>query len=489
MFFAARVAWLLMFAIFGVSASARASNGDDLNALLERMRARNGPVWRAHLISTSTLSLSGITGEMHSESSNLRFAAYQCADDLCAGTYFDGERSYEININGTTLPEAYASNTYLRGERTIASLAFLDPNFTSTGGRVADDGWATIAGTRYRKVLVSNGDAIPMHVFVDPVRYVVRYFGDVNGDGSVELRDYRNVDGGYYLPFEVLRDGKVSERYHTRGSTSDVFTAPHGPLPVFTGKSTPIATDPARAVPVFACTLGGISTTCLLDSGNSGLSISRELAQRLAAPRVGTYRIVGLGDYSTDVVRAGQLVVGNATFPAANYVELNDIAPFGYQVVLGADVFASTTISLDPVAHTIAFGEPAPSSAIGVHLAFQDFLPIVTVQLGTIGTQLALDTGDESNINLAFDFYQQHHDLFSATEQRSVRGVGGTSVEMIGTIPLVRIGDLFVDHQRIGATQTLHGTAFGHLGAQFLTNFNVMIDYATQSAFFTPIRN
>jgi len=482
MLFAARVLAILMVAMM----MPPPAHADDASALLERMRARIGPAWRAHLISTSLVTLNGDTVDMHTETENVRFASYECTENLCDGTYFDGERTYDININGTALPQLEASDQYLRGERTIASFAFLDPAFADDGGRVSDDGWVTVSGERYRSLVVANGDATPMQVFVDPAKAEVRYFRDVNGDSSFELQDYRPVDGGYVLPYLVLRNGKALERFRTRGSTSDTFTPPHGLRPAFHGPVKPIVTDPNHAAPIFACTLGGIATTCLLDSGNSGLAMSRELANQLSAATVGSFQIRGLGNYATDVVRGGSLDVGNATFPPANYVVLNDIHGLGYDVVLGADVFAATTVALDPVSHTIAFGAPLPGSATSVHIAFQDFLPVIPVQLGTVGTQLALDTGDESNINLAYDFYQEHHDLFSVTEQHNVNGVGGTSVEVMGTIPTVRIGDLSVLQQRIGATQTLRSTAFGHLGAGFLAHFNVVVDYASESVYLTP---
>ena len=57
---------------------------------------------------------------------------------------------------------------------------------------------------------------------------------------------------------------------------------------------------------------------------------------------LGTYHVRGLGDYSTQVVRAGPLQVGNATFPDAYYVVLNDVSRYGYDVVLGADFVASS---------------------------------------------------------------------------------------------------------------------------------------------------
>jgi hypothetical protein len=481
-FFAARLA--LLFAV--ASLTAAPAQADQLGALLARMRAFSGPVWQAHLTSTSFVSLDNETAEMRSESQNLRFATYECADNLCAGTYFDGDRLFDININGTALPESDGPDLYLRGERTIASLAFLDPNFTETGGRIVDDGSFTISGVRYRSLVVSNGDGTPMQVFVDPRTGSVRYLRDVDGDATFEYRDYRRVGGAYVLPFLVMRNGSVLERYHTRAPARENFPAPHGPTPTFSGGSVAVSTDPVRTIPVFTCSIGGVTTTCLLDSGNSGLAISRELADRLHAPAVGSFQVRGLGNYTTDVVRGADLQVGNATWGPANYVVLRDIHRFGYDLVLGADVLASTTVALDPVAHTIAFGVPEPSGGTNIHLAFSNFVPVVIVQLGKIGAQLALDTGDESNINLSYDFYNDHRDLFNATEQRNVSGIGGTSVELIGTIPQVRIGDLAMPQQRIGTTQSLRGTAYGHVGAAFLANFDIVIDYASASVHLDP---
>jgi hypothetical protein len=123
---------------------------------------------------------------------------------------------------------------------------------------------------------------------------------------------------------------------------------------------------------------------------------------------------------------------------------------------------------------------------VTIPLAFQNFVPVVNVQLGTVDAQLAVDTGDESNINLSYDFYKEHQDLFNATEQHTISGVGGTSVELIGKIPQVKIGDLSVGEQRIGATQTLHGTAYGHLGAAFLAHFRIVLDYANGELHLVP---
>ena len=457
--------------------TAGVSRSDDFGQLLDRMRTRMGPVWRTHLISTSHLTVDGVTASVQTDAEDLRFETRQCTGTLCIGTYFDGRRLFNININGTTLPRSTNDETYLRGVRTISSFMFLAPDFTANGGRLEDDGAATIDGVRYRMLLVQSTGADPMQVFVDLRTGLVRFFRDVNDDDSFEYRDYHLVDG-MMLPYNVLRNGATLERYDTRGGVQGAFAEPHGLTPTIGTPELSVPTDPDKTTPVFACSIAGIDTKCLLDTGNSGLSMSLELAEQLNAPSVGAFQVHGLGRYATEVVRTGPLRVGNVTFPNANYVVLHDVHRFGYDVVLGADVLAATNVLIDQKAHVVWFGARAANDGVTVPLTFENFVPVVDVRLGELEAQLAVDTGDESNINLSYDFYSRHRDLFSATEQRTVSGVGGSSVELIGRIPNVRIGDLSIEDQRIGATQLLQGTAFGHLGAAFLENFRVILDYS-----------
>ena len=131
-------------------------------------------------------------------------------------------------------------------------------------------------------------------------------------------------------------------------------------------------------------------------------------------------------------MRAGPLRVGNATYPDAYYAVLTDLRRYGYDVVFGADVLASTGIEIDGAAHVVRFGTPIAQSRIAVPLSFENFVPVVTVGLGDVETSLAVDTGDESNINLTYDFYGKHPGLFNVTQRRFVSGIGGSSVEMIG---------------------------------------------------------
>jgi Aspartyl protease len=480
--FAARAGLLCALALGTLGA-----NGDQANIvhLLDRMRAAAGTVWQAHVVSVSRLAIGGQQNVVATDSAGLQITVRHCAGELCTGTYFDGERLYSIDMNGTTVQRTAAPQPLLRSLQAIASLDFLSPSFVARGGRIGGAGIGTIDGKFYRTIIVGDVNAIPLRLYIDPQTSLVRLARVLDGNETFEYRDFRRVSG-LRLPFAVLHDGQIFERYDDRAVVSSAFVPPHGPLPRFRGTADPIAIDSRAVTPIVDCTIGGVAARCLVDTGNSGLSMSSELASRLGAPVVGSYQILGLGGYATQVVSAGPLRLGNATYPDAYYVVLNDLRRYGYDVVLGADVLAATGIEFDWGAHVIRLGPPSVRGAITVPLAFQNFVPVCDVSLGDLPTTLAVDTGDESNINLAYDFYVKHPGLFNVTQRRFVSGIGGSSVEMIGEIPEVRIGDYRTGPQRIGTTQTLHGTAFGHLGAAFLQQFVVYIDYAAAQLHLTP---
>jgi hypothetical protein len=294
---------------------------------------------------------------------------------------------------------------------------------------------------------------------------------------TFEYRSYRR-SGAFVVPFEVLHDGQILERYDDRTAVSSAFQPPHGLLPAGRGAPVSIATDPKAVEPIVDCSMAGIALRCLIDSGNSGLSISSELASRLGAPVVGAYQVRGLGGYSTQVVRAGPLHVGSLSYPEAYYVVLNDLRRYGYDVVLGTDFFGTANVEIDLASHLVRVGAAPDPHAIVLPLSFEHAIPVVHVGLGALETDLAVDTGDESNINLSYDFYAKHPGLFTVTSRRFVSGIGGSSVEMIGEIPAVTIGGYRTGPQRIGTTWTLHATASGHLGAAFWQQFLISFDYA-----------
>jgi hypothetical protein len=480
--FAVRTGLLFALALSTLGAN---RNENPTAELLQRMSAAAGPVWRTRFISVSRLTLGREQNLVSTDSEGLRISVRHCTGELCSGTYFDGIHLYAVNMNGTALPEAPGPEPFLRALRLVASLQFLAPSFSSQGGRVGGSGDAIFAGRRYHTLIVGAVNAVPLRLYVDPQSALVRVAREVGGPETFEYRDYRRV-GPFNLPFAVLHDGQLFERYDDRAPVSSAFQPPRGLVPAMRGTPQTLQTDPNAVTPIVDCNVGGIAVRCLVDTGNSGISMSSELASRLGAPVVGNYQIRGLGGYQAPVVRAGPLRLGSATYPEAYYAVLSDLRRYGYDVVLGADVLAGSNILFDATAHAIRFGAPIAKSRITVPVSFDNFIPVVDVGLGTVQASLAVDTGDESNINLTYEFYAKHPGLFSVTQRRSVSGIGGTSVELIGEIPQVRVGDYRTGAQRIGTTQNLAATAFGHVGAAFLQQFVVQLDYAAAQLHLTP---
>lgn len=473
--FAARIALLCGLAPLVLGAAP----AQPLAAVLSHMRAAAGAIYSAHLISTSPHMVDGQQAMLDTDVQGLRFSLRQCTGAVCVSTYFDGERLYSVNINGTALPRSPAPEAYLRALRIVGVLDFLSPDFRSRGGRIHDDGYTTFQGRRCREISVSDAIATPIKIFIDPHTWLVAGAQDMSGSATYVMRDYRRV-GPYRLPYTIDRNGVPLERYVTRAVADGTLQAPEGLKPAFLDASAGMPIDPGSPTPVGTCTIGGLHVKCLIDTGNSSMSMSLELAEKLNLKPIGMLRVAGLGNYATEVVRTGPLEIGNVRFGDANYIVLSDIRRYGYDLVLGADILAGTTVTIDYSKHALYFGRAGGVARGGatVPLQFQNFVPVVSVTLGDLPTMLAVDTGDESNINLAYAYYRQHSNLFSPTSSTSVGGVGGASVEMLGRIPSVTIGGLTAQNQEIGTTQTLKGTADGHLGARFLSNYTVVLDYA-----------
>jgi hypothetical protein len=148
--FAARTGMLFALLLTELGAS---RNQNDVVRLLERMSNAAGPVWTAHFVSVSRLTFEGEPAVVVSESEGLRTSLSHCTGKLCDGTYFDGERLFTVNLNGTTLPESVEPQPYLRSLRLVASLAFLAPSFVARGGRFGDAGTRTLNGRAYRAIV------------------------------------------------------------------------------------------------------------------------------------------------------------------------------------------------------------------------------------------------------------------------------------------------------------------------------------------------
>jgi len=432
-------------------------------ALLQRMRTASGEPYRFHIESTAH-DPSNREAVIRTDFEGLRFVSRSCESNVCTGTYFDGARTFAVNINDTALPRSNGIDAYLRAIRTVSSYAFIDKAFELDGGKVVDAGLRSIGKKSYRALFVTAVGSIPLLAYVDPHTALIASLHNSDNSLILDYRDYRRV-GALMLPFEIVDARSVAQHYDSRIVSLDPFTPPRGLIPQLDEGRKVMHILAENDTPIGDCKVARLPLHCLIDTGSSGLSLSVRAAEQLHLEPFGGFEARGLGHYATGVVRAGPLEVGNAVFGTANYLVLNDIHQYGYDVVLGADVLANTNVVIDYSRREVFFSFGfEPDGASIVPISFQNFVPVVPVRLGSTLVPLAVDTGDDSGINLSYDYYQSHSDLFSATQERDVSGVGGTSEELIGEIPHVQLGSFSVENQRIGATRKLKATADGHLG-------------------------
>jgi hypothetical protein len=483
--FAAPALALLLAA--SVAPAAGDAPGGDLDALLARVREASGAPYAHHIVSRFKDVEAGRSYDVEVETDGYRLLVHRCRTVVCDGVYFDGERAFDLNLNDTALPRGSAND--VKEERTLRAvdtLAFTAPDFHATGGAVAELADVRHEGRALRRVAVSTSGGGAIDVLIDGE--TARVIATAQGDGKVvdEFRDFRKV-GTLTLPFEIWHADERERLYDTREVSDAPFVAPAGVAPAFAGAVAPIAIQSppgdrpgSLPQPVVPCAFGGIRVLCLVDTGNSSLGISLELAERLGVEPSGEYVVAGLGNYVTGIVSAGPLRVGNATYPPAKYVVLHDLHDYGYDVVLGTDAFAHATITLDYARATIAFAPPGGTTqGTAIPLRFQDFVPIVHAQLGAFDALLAVDTGDEAAINVSKSYYDAHPALFVPSGTREVSGIGGEGEQVVGMLQTVRIGTFEVLQQPIAATASAIETASGHVGSAFLSNFAVIFDYAS----------
>ncbi len=467
--------------------------GADLDALLARVRATAGEPYAHHIVSTFRNVEAGLSFDVRVESDGYRLLIHRCRGIICDGRYFDGERSYDVNLNETALPVSLHGDDEARTLRAVDAGVFASPGFRAAGGSVVELGTVRQGRRLLRRLAVSIGDATPVDVLIDPESGLVVATATADGKVIDEYRDFRTVDG-LTLPFEIWHADARVRRYDSRTVAAAALSSPAGVAPTF--KAGPAAVTiqnpggdhpPAVPQPVVPCSLGGIRVLCLVDTGNSALGISLELAERLGMEPSGEFEVAGLGHYVTGVVTAGPLTVGNATYQAAKYVVLHDLHDYGYDVVLGADAFAHATVSIDYPRSTIAFAPPGgPVGDASIPLRFTDFVPYVDAQLGAFDALLAVDTGDEAAINVSNSYFTAHPGLFTPRGTQQVSGIGGEGEQLVGQLPTVRIGPFEMRNQAIAATLSDVATAGGHIGGALLGHFSVVFDYAHAQLGLTP---
>jgi hypothetical protein len=495
--FAAALLAIFFIAAAPVAPGGVATRSASLDELLAKVRKASGEPYRYHIVSHAREQAEGRAVDVTSDDEGLRYSIRHCQGTLCSRIYFDGERVYETGLNDSPVPQGWETESWILTMQTIESYGFADPAFRRNGGRIVErlPSVTLDNGRTARRIVVTPPKGVPMEVAIDESTSLLAAADKRDGRFQFTFHQYRDVDGKVTIPFEIDLNDTVFRRFEEREIVSEPLGAPAGLVPRIEGPAVMVKllrSAPFGDVPILECTIGGQTVPCLLDTGNSGMSMSLELAEKLGIEPVGSaFGITGVGSYVTGVAKGPPLSIGSGvTYPGAYYVLLHDIHQFGFDLVLGTDVFAKTRLTIDYPKREVTFA-PVSSDAIEHPLAlkFERVVPLVSVGLSAepVPLPMLLDTGDQSTINLPYRYYEAHPVLFKTAPKVEVAGVGGSSEQVIGEIPSVTLGDFILTRQRIGATKKpfIPGQS-GHVGSGLLSHFRVEFDYAHGRVGLTP---
>jgi len=464
---------LISLVVSSLSASSAAPSAS-LDELLAKMNAASGAPYRLHIRSEG---VDNGNRSLFVDEAGVLYEFRRCDRALCTGAYFDGRRPYDVNFNDTALP-ARRSDPMQLTYRTIVSYAFTDPGFRKSGGRLAEREELGTGGRPYRRITVIPAGGIALDALVDETTSLLAGVSSLDGGTRFSFRDQRRV-GDVMLPFAIDYNDAPLERFERRDIRDGPLVPPAGLVPRFADGST-LVTMLRTERPIVACTIGEFTVPCLLDTGNTGMAISLELAEALhLEPLQASTEVRGVGSYITGVAEVPPLSVAGATFPGALYTILHDIHGYGYDVVLGADALAHARVTIDYPQKRLGIGPPDDvADKHPLALAFEHLIPVVDVRLAEQDVRLMIDTGDDSTINLAADYYAAHQTLFKPTGKMRVGGAGGTVVQVTGEIRSVGLAGFTLEHQKIGAQPQPARVGDGHLGSGLLAHFRVVLDYA-----------
>ena len=462
------VATLALLFALTASPSARTTPLGDLR---ERMRVATGPLWSAHFDAVVDISDGTILTRAHIDALGDRLVLHRCLNDLCLGRFYHGSQADDLTLNDTPLPAPQLASSE------PALLLALSHEFLRRGFRKAGGTIALLPPARNERFSLGiQAKGIPPFTLGVGADALIR--SAQIGSSRYEFSAYRYV-GKVRLPTRIDRDGKPYITFHRIRIENAPFVAPHPLALAFAAAPVVLPWRHRAKIPIVACSIEGRPLRCLIDSGNSGLSMTLTLAERLHLHPTGTFEVEGIGDYLTELVSAPPLRIGAATLPKATYVVLSDLEGTSYDVILGSDFLAAARVTIDgPHRRVIVRPRSAVAAAKGVPIRFLALVPTVRATLGATPARLLVDTGDESTINLGTKFFHAHPTLFHVTESRSVRGVGGTSTEHLGKVAGVALGPLHLANVTIGTTDRLHSVGDGHIGNGLLAKFVVTFDYA-----------
>ena len=430
---------------------------------------------------------------------------------------YDGKVAWRRDTNG---------NTRLLGGDEVKSLRnqlFFDTNSYVIPGRIA--GKMTLrpqadpaTGDYVIDALPDGGK--PTTLFLDPKTFLIaqEQHNDDNVTVTTAYSDYRAVNGVQFPFAQHTTNGntryditiRVRSTENNVPTTDAMFREPAAGgkaafvAPGATSATVPFDFDDGEIALKVA--INGQPGRVFLDSGASGIALSKATADALKLPQGGFLEARGYGG-SSDL-----LPVKVDTFEIPGAVRLSDVAAVAIPLppalnsflaqpiagFVGYDLLSHFVVRIDYARRQITFVapdafQPAPADGSPLPIELDNDIPTITAQLDALSpARYLLDTGDEAFLRLYGPYVTQHK--LDKTYPHGIPTVGGG----IGGVSAARITRV---RRFTVAGQTLRGVPAdfsldtkggasridaGAIGSALLARFVVTFDYPHGRVFLAP---
>ncbi|MBC5811046.1 MAG: aspartyl protease family protein [Candidatus Eremiobacteraeota bacterium] len=450
----------------------------------------------AHFESRGTIAGAGLNGTFHTWLDGEDQRDEQRLGPRSETTIRHGDRVWVTNSDGNVRE---LKGVLLRRARTER---FIDAgDFARAPASVTPRGVAQIAGHSTYALEVAAPGGEPQTVYLDaatwlPVRVA---YDDDDGRTTIDLSDWRNVDG-HRFPFKSI----VSDGVHAFDTVQRVeavtldFVAATDPgifrVPATTTIDMPsvetlqlTAREGHLYVPV---TILGKRYEFLLDSGAQNILLDRRVAREAglvaegALEASGAQRTGGL-----QVARLAELGIGSGRLHdlVVTTLDLGQSTGGAFRIdgILGYPFFAEALVRVDPIRPSMTFGRPGSFQPSGTRVPLETdrAFPEARFALnGNVTASFIVDTGNAAELLLYRPFVEKHRGIvpFTLTGRQSF-GIGGRASSYRSTLDRLDIGGYPLYHVETDVMLATSGALAdrfdaGNVGLGVLKNFVFTFD-------------
>jgi predicted aspartyl protease len=488
-------------ASFGRTAPAPAP--DVVTLLADYTRATNDPGAAdvTQYESTGTIEGGGLTGQFHSWAKGDDERTDESLGPRTETTLRIGDRIWDADANGDVRE---LTGVLARRARTQE---FIDSgDFAKRPERSIYRGTETIDGRVTYALDVSAEGGETETLYLDAVTGLpdrVAYDDD-DGRTTIDLSDWRDVDGHYYAFKNVVSDG--DHAFDTVQITTSIkLGAPIPPVVFAPLVSRPIVMTGPDTIPITLneghlyapVTIGGKHYTFLLDTGAQDVLIDKRVVAELglsasgALEASGATRTGGLQLVKIDEIDVG---TGRLTNIIASTIDLSASTSGVFHIdgILGYPFFAASTVRIDYHAMTMTFGPPGSIVPTGEKIPVQvdRSFPEATLRLDNeTDAPFIIDTGNAGEVLLYRPFLAKHVGIVPySTSDRHSYGIGGSTTSYRTSLDTISLGSVPIYHAGTDvmlATSGAFADRFdaGNVGLGILKNFVVTFDVANAAIY------